>query len=125
MVPVRLHQDSVYLESIQEVPKETALLQSTILSKYEDSIRQNERVRSEKDRLEKALKEKTEECNRLKEEFEALKGQTRPLDEAVAHTKCRLTACEGEVETLKTQFHQLKPIPLKKMTHSCKKRGIM
>ena len=23
------------------------------------------------------------------------------------HTKCRLTACEGEVETLKTQFRQL------------------
>ena len=107
VVPIHLPQDSVYLESSQEVPKETALLQSAILSKYEDSIRQHERVRSAKDRLEKDLKEKTEEYNTLKEEFEALKSQTRPLDEAMDHTKSRLTACEEEVETLKTQFRQL------------------
>ena len=61
VVPIHLPQDSVYLESSQEVPKGTALLQSAILSKYEDSIRQHERVRSAKERLKKALKEKTEE----------------------------------------------------------------
>jgi hypothetical protein len=58
VVTIHLPQDSAYLESTQEVPKETALLQSTLLGKYEDSIRQHERVRSEKDRLEKALNEK-------------------------------------------------------------------
>ena len=62
VVPIPLPQDSIYLESSQDVPRETALLQSTILGKYEDSIRQHERIHSEKDRLEKDLKEKTEEA---------------------------------------------------------------
>ena len=90
-----------------QVPRETTLLQSNLLDRYEDSIRQHEHVRSEMDRLEKILKEKTEECGRLKEELEALKSQTGPIDEGMDHTQRRLTACEDKIETLKARFCQL------------------
>ena len=107
VVPIHVMQNHVQLGSTEQVPRETALLQSTLLGSYEDSIRQHERIRSEKERLEEKLKEKTEECDRLKEELKALKNQTKPADEAVALTQSRLTACEGEVETLKAKFCHL------------------
>ena len=107
---IPIPQNCDHLESTERVPRETALLQSTILSKYEDSIRKHERIRLEKDRLEEIVKEKSKECESLKEKLEALKSKTGAVDEAVALIQSRLTACEGEVETLETKFFHLENI---------------
>ena len=113
VVPLQCH---VHQSSTEQAPRETALPQSTLLDRYEDSIldryegsiRQHERVLSEKDRLEMTLKEKTKECDRLKRELnEALKSQTSPVNETVANTQSRLTTFESEVETLRAKCSQL------------------
>ena len=93
-----------HLYSTKPVLRETALLESNLLGRYEVSIRQHERIHLEKDRLEEILKEKTEEHDRLKE---TLKSQIGPVDEAVANTQSRLATCESEVETLKAKCSQL------------------
>ena len=100
-------QNSAHLAPNEQVPRETALLQSPLLDRYEESIRQHERACAEKAKLEATLNDKSRECERLKEELEVLKRQTSPNDESRANTQSRLTTCESEVETLKTKVCEL------------------
>ena len=47
--------------SLQELPKESSLLQSSFLGKFEDAIRQHERACTEKCVFEEKLKAHTQE----------------------------------------------------------------
>ena len=109
-VVVSKPQKYAYPVTIEQIPRKTASLQSTLIDRFENLIKQRERIHLEKERLEEKLKGKMEECDRLKEELRALKNQTEPGDEAVALTQNRLTTCGGEVETLKAKFCQLENI---------------
>ena len=96
-------------KAVQQVPlgelsKETTLQQSSLLGRFEDSIRQHEHACAEKTLLEERLKVKSEKCERLKGELETLKGQN---EEQVSNTQSRITACTNQIENLKKGIEEL------------------
>ena len=93
-----------------DLPRESALQQSSLLDRFEDSIRQHERACAEKNLLEKKLKTKSEKNARLRDELENLKRQsqeTSSIKNEVANVQGRLTACESGITNLKTRISEL------------------
>jgi hypothetical protein len=88
----------------EELPRESALLQTTLLGKFEDSIRQHERACAEKRELEEKLTAKSEEHERLKQEFVAFKSQSEKANSVQSN---KISDCEYEIETLKARLTQL------------------
>ena len=106
---VPLSQNSQLLPS-GDHPKECAVQQNSLLGRYEDCIRQHERACAEKSLLEKRLKKKSEKCEKLKNELEALKSQTQEAASThndVANVQGRLIACESEITYLKDRIKEL------------------
>ena len=91
----------------EELPRESALLQSSLLGKFEDAIRQHERACAEKSVLEEKLKAKVEEHENLKQEFEASKNQTRIGSSVPSGVADRMTECEHEIEAIKARVSEL------------------
>ena len=95
-------------QAIQQLPpgqleKESALQQSSLLGRFEDSIRQHERACAEKNLLEERLKVKSENYEKLKEELETLRGQ----NQQVANTQSRISTCTIQIENLKERIGEL------------------
>ena len=106
---VPLSQNSQLVAS-GDFPKECAVQQSSLLGRLEDSLRQHERACAEKNLLEERLKKKSEKCERLKNELEALKSQTQEAASThkyVANVQGRLSACESGITNLKTKINEL------------------
>jgi hypothetical protein len=99
--------------SSEELPRESALLQTTLLGKFEDSIRQHERACAEKRELEEKLTAKSEEHERLKQEFVAFKSQS---EKANSVQSSKISDYEYEIKTLKVQ--------LKKLEHNIEEQGM-
>ena len=90
-----------------ELAKESALQQSSLLGRFEYSIRQHERACTEKNLLEEKLKVKSEKCKRLKEELETLRKQNQEL---ASNTQSKITACTRKIDELKKRTKELKKI---------------
>ena len=88
----------------EELSRESALLQTTLLGKFEDAIRQHERACAERHALNEKLMAKSEEYERLKQEFEAFKSQS---EKANSVQSSKISDCEYEIETLKARLTQL------------------
>ena len=86
-----------------ELAKESALQQSSLLGRYEDSIRQHEHACAEKSLLEERLKVKSEKCKTLKEELETLRSQ----HQEAANTRSRISACTIQIKNLKKRIKEL------------------
>ena len=90
----------------QERVRESALLQNSLLGKFEDSIRQHERACAERSVLEEKLKAKLQE-------YESLKSQTQEASStqsSVVDAQSRITECEREIESLKAKVEMLELI---------------
>ena len=97
-------------QAIQQLPpgelsKESALQQSSLLGRFEDSIRQHERACAEKNLLEERLKVKSEKCKRLKDELETLRKQNQEL---ASNTQRKITACTGKIDEFKKRMEELR-----------------
>ena len=95
-------------QAIQQLPpgelaKESALQESSLLGRFEDSIRQHERACAEKNLLEERLKVKSEKYKRLKEKLESLRVQ----NQEAANTQSRISACTIQIENLKKRIEEL------------------
>jgi chromosome segregation ATPase len=90
-----------------ELPREYTSLQSSLLGKLEDSIRQHERACAERGSLEEKLKIKSREHEVLKQEFEALKSQAQKASSIQSSLQNKLADCEQEIETLQGQVKKL------------------
>ena len=94
---------------IQQVPpgelsQEVVLHQSSLLGRFEDSTRQHERACAEKKLLKERLKNKSEKCERLKDELKSLKGENQEL---ASNTQHRIAACTENIENLQKRIEQL------------------
>ena len=98
---------TVQLVPSEELPRESALLQTSLLGKFEDSIRQHERACAERCMLEEKLKTRSEEYESLKQEFEALKSLTRKANSDQSSLQRKVTDCEHEIETLRARVKTL------------------
>ena len=99
-------------QAIQQLPpgelaKESALQQSSLLGRFEDSIRQHAHACAEKNLLEEKLKVKSEKCKRLKGELETLRKQNQEL---ASNTQSKITACTRKIDELKNRMKELKKI---------------
>jgi hypothetical protein len=90
-----------------ELPREYTSLQSSLLGKLEDSIRQHERACAERCLLEEKLKIKSREHEVLKQEFEALKSQTEKASSIQSSLQSKIADCEQEIETLQDKVKKL------------------
>ena len=88
---------NVQLVPSEELPRESALLQSSLLGKFADSIRQHERACAEKGLLEERLRVKSEECQQIKDELQVMKGQIQESSDKVATAESRITRYESEI----------------------------
>ena len=89
----------------EDLPRESVLLQNSLLGKFEDSIRQHERACAERSVLEEKLKAKLQE-------YECLKSQTQEASStqsSMADAQSRIT-CEREIESLKEKVEMLELI---------------
>ena len=96
-------------KAVQQVPlgelsKEIPLQQSSLLGRFEDSIRQHEHACAEKKHLKERLKVKSETCEKLKGELETLKGQN---EEQASNTQSRIEVCMVQIENLEKRIEQL------------------
>jgi DNA repair exonuclease SbcCD ATPase subunit len=98
------------------VPREYTSLQSSLLGKLEDSIRQHERACAERGSLEAKLKIKSREHEVLKQEFEALKSQTQKASSVQSSLQSKIADCEQEIETLHAK--------VKKLEHTIEEQGM-
>ena len=94
---------------IQQVPpgelsQEMVLHQSSLLGPFEDSIRQHAHACAEKKLLKERLKNKSEKCERLKDELRSLKGENQEL---ASSTQRQVTACLEKIENLQKRIEQL------------------
>ena len=92
--------------SLEELPKESGLLQNSFLGRFEDSIRQHEHACTEKCALEEKLKAKAQEYDNLNQEFEALKSQPQAVS-SVVNTQSQISNSEYEIEDLKENIRKL------------------
>ena len=88
-----------------ELTKESALQQSSLLGRFEDSIRQHAHACAEKNLLEERLKFKSEKCKTLKEELETLRGQNQEL---ASNTQRKITACTRKIDKLKKRMEEVR-----------------
>ena len=99
---------SFHLVPVPNFSRETEVVQSSLLGRLEDSIRQHERACSDKRILEETLKAKTEECARLNSELEAMKSQNdKAKIDAIADAQRRIADCEKEISNLEVKFSEL------------------
>ena len=101
---------NVQLMPSEELPRESAVLQTSLLGKFEDSIRQHERACAEKRMLEEKLKTRSEEYKSLKQEFEALKSQTQKASSVQSSLRSKISDCECEIEILRAKVKKLEHI---------------
>jgi chromosome segregation ATPase len=99
-----------------ELPREYTSIQSSLLGKFEDSIRQHERSCAERCSLEEKLKIKSREHEVLKQEFEALKSQTQKASSVQSSLQSKIADCEQEIETLQGK--------VKKLEHTIEEQGM-
>lgn len=98
----------VELVSTSDLPRESVVLQTSLLEKLEDSIRQHERARMEKNLLEERLKVKLEECEKLKRELEVLKVRTQISDQnEVDAVQSHVATHESEIADLRARHEEL------------------
>ena len=107
---------SVQLLPSEELPRESALLQRSLLGKFEDAIRQHECACVEKRFLEEKLKAKVEEYETLKQEFEASKRQMQVASFVQSGVADGITKCEHEIEVIKAK--------VEKLVHSIEEHGV-
>ena len=100
----------------EELPREYASLQSSLLGKLEDSIRQHERACAERGSLEEELKKKSREHEIIKQEFEALKNQAQEASSIQSSLQGKIADCEQEIETLQAK--------VKKLEHTIEEQGM-
>ena len=105
---IPISQNNVQLVPSEELPRESALLQSSLLGIFEDSIRQHERAYAEKGLLEERLRVKSEECQQIKDELQTMKGQIQESSDKVATAESRITRYESEINNLKAKIEELK-----------------
>ena len=98
---------TIQLLPSEELPRESALLQSSLLGKFEDVIRQHERACAEKSALKEKLKAKVEEHETLKQEFEVSKNQMQVGSSVPSGIADRMTECEHEIEAIKARVSKL------------------
>ena len=97
---------NVQLVSPSDLPRESVILQTFMLEKFEDSIRQHERARVEKNLLEERLKVKSEECEKLK--HEVLKVRTQITDHSEAdNAESDVATCKSEIADLRARVQEL------------------
>ena len=89
--------------------------QFSLIGKLEDAIRQHERACVEKQQLEENMKIMEEENKKLKDELDSLKQNktTEPdtaMNEKIASTKSRISACVNEMTDLQQRIQELKSI---------------
>ena len=98
----------------EEIPRESTAIHTQLLGRLEDSIRQHERARTEKNLLEQRLKAKSEKYEKLKHDLEVLKGQTKEISASIRddmdQAQSRILACESGMMTLKTKIKKLEKI---------------
>jgi hypothetical protein len=121
----------------EELPRESALVQTILLGKFEDSTRQHEHACAKRRSLEEKLKIKSrehevlmhvvplhaptqnyewmlraesKECDRLTDELEALEKQNQQAT-SDANARIRITACEQEISALKLRVEELEGTP--------------
>jgi DNA repair exonuclease SbcCD ATPase subunit len=98
----------------EEIPRETIAIHTQLLGRLEDSIRQHERACTEKNLLEHKLKAKSEKYEKLKNDLEALKSQTKEISASIRdnmdRTQSRMSACESGITTLKTRIKELEKV---------------
>ena len=97
----------------EQSSRENVLLQASLLGKLEDAIRQHERACVEKSALEKRLKIKSKQCQKIKDELEAMKGQIEESSDKVTVVQNRITDYESEMNELKAKISELKKKQLK------------
>ena len=107
---------TVQLMPSEELPRECTSLQSSLLGKLEDSIRQHERACAERCTLEEKLKIKSREYEVLKQEFEALKSQTQNASSVQSNLQSKIGECVQEIETLRAK--------VKKLEHTIEEQGM-
>ena len=93
----------------EELPRESVSLQSSLLGRFEDSIRQHERACTEKALLEERLKVKSEEYQQIKDELKALKSQAQEFSQNVEEAR-RLADCKSEINNFKAKIDELQRI---------------
>ena len=99
---------TLHLLPSEELLRESAMLQSSLLGKFEDVIRQHERACTEKNILEERLKAKVKEYESSKQEFETLSSQsTAARSIHVPSTQSLITDCEHEIDTLREKIRKL------------------
>ena len=100
----------------EELPREYTSLQSSLLGKLEDSIRQHERACAERGSLEEELKKKSREHEILMQEFEVLKSQAQEASSIQSSLQGKIADCEQEIETLQAK--------VKKLEHTIEEQGM-
>ena len=99
---------NVELVPTGDLPRESVILQTSLLEKLEDSIRQHERARTEMNLLEERLKVKVEECEKLKCELKVLKVHTQISDHIKADAaKSDVATGESEIADLRARYEEL------------------
>ena len=96
--------NTVVVPLSEAVSQETTLQQSSLLGRFEDSIRQHEHACAEKKLLEERLKVKSEKYEKLKGELETLKHQNQEL---ASNTQSRIEASTNQIEDLKKRIEEL------------------
>jgi SMC interacting uncharacterized protein involved in chromosome segregation len=84
------------------------LLQSSLLGKFEDSVRQHEHACTEKSLLEERLRVKSEEYEQIKKDLEGMKGQIQESSDKMTTVQNRIADCEDEINELKIKISELK-----------------
>ena len=92
----------------EDQPKDGLLLQSSLLGKFEDSVRQHEHACTEKNLLEERLRVKSEEYEQIKRDLEGMKGQIQESSDKVTAVQRRIANYEGEINKLKIKISELK-----------------
>ena len=104
----------VQLVPNEELLRETALLQASLLGKFEDAVRQHERACTEKCMLEERLKTIAKENEHSHPDVETMSGQSLPA-RAVPSTPSLID--KDEIETLKEDN-------ISKLDHTIKEQGM-
>ena len=105
---------SAQLVPSEEIPRESTAIHTQLLGRLEDSIRQHECACTEKNLLEQRLKAKSEKYEKLKNDLEALKSQTKEISTSIRDdmdlAQSRILACESGMMDLKTRIKELEKI---------------
>ena len=92
-----------------ELARESAVQQTHLLGRLEEAARQHERACADKRSLEERLMVKTEECEKLKMEYQALQSK-KSVRRDVTEAKSKIAACESEIENLKERVKEVEKL---------------